>query len=111
MHPDARLDATTDILSARGLLDTGAAGPPLPELIARAFQERGWSMEPGDLLDLEDLPAHIHEEDGERKLKPCAEVLLTDWDRCLTKFWQVCPKEMVDLIEHPLSDKAEAKTA
>jgi len=40
-----------------------------------------------------------------------AEVLLTDWDRCLTKFWQICPKEMVDLIEHPLSDEAEAKTA
>jgi type VI secretion system protein ImpC len=45
-------------------------------LIARAFLERGWSMEPGDYLDIDELPAHVYEEDGERKLKPCAEILL-----------------------------------
>jgi len=45
-------------------------------LIADAFQESGWSMEPGDRLDLEDLPAHTFDDDGERRLKPCAEVCL-----------------------------------
>ena len=45
-------------------------------LMAQAFQERGWSMEPGDYLDIDDLPAYIYDDDGERKLKPCAEVTL-----------------------------------
>jgi glutamate synthase (NADPH/NADH) large chain len=29
--------------------------------------------------------------------------LLDDWDRVRGQFWQVCPKEMVDRLEHPLS--------
>lgn len=33
-------------------------------------------MEPGDVLDLSELPAHVYEEAGERRTKPCAEVLL-----------------------------------
>ena len=45
-------------------------------LIGTAFAERGWSMEPGDHLDIEDLPAHTYEEAGESKMKPCAEVCL-----------------------------------
>jgi glutamate synthase (NADPH/NADH) large chain len=40
-----------------------------------------------------------------------AQRLLTDWDLELPKFWQVCPKEMVDRLEHPLSVEEEAKTA
>jgi len=47
-------------------------------LIGRAFTDRGWSMEPGDLLDVDDLPLHLFEEDGERKIKPCAEILLSE---------------------------------
>lgn len=35
-------------------------------------------MEPGDDQDLVDLPAHVFEQDGERHLQPCAEVLLTE---------------------------------
>ncbi len=34
-----------------------------------------------------------------------AERLLRDWDLEGGKFWQVCPKEMVDRIEHPLVDE------
>jgi len=45
-------------------------------LIADAFQAGGGSMEPGDRLDLEDLPAYTFDDDGERRLKPCAEVCL-----------------------------------
>jgi type VI secretion system protein ImpC len=35
-------------------------------------------MEPGDELDVEDLPAHTYEEDGEKHLQACAETLLTE---------------------------------
>jgi len=37
--------------------------------------------------------------------------LLRDWEIELGHFWQACPKEMIDRIEHPLSDRAEAATA
>jgi glutamate synthase (NADPH/NADH) large chain len=30
--------------------------------------------------------------------------LLRDWDRVRGQFWQVCPKEMIGRISHPLSD-------
>jgi type VI secretion system protein ImpC len=41
-------------------------------LIGRAFEVRGWEMEPGDVLDLGDLPAYVHEQDGLPRLYPCA---------------------------------------
>ncbi len=47
-------------------------------LIGRAFSQNGWSMQPGDCLDLGDLPAHTYEEDGERRMTPCAEVFLSE---------------------------------
>ncbi len=37
--------------------------------------------------------------------------LLADWDLELPKFWQICPKEMVDRLEQPLGVEVEAKTA
>ena len=33
-----------------------------------------------------------------------ARALLADWDGQLGKFWQVCPHEMVDRLDHPLDD-------
>ncbi len=33
-----------------------------------------------------------------------SETILRDWDRWRTRFWQVCPKEMVNRLDHPLSD-------
>ncbi len=47
-------------------------------LIARSFSERGWSMQLGDYLEIDDLPAYIIEEHGESALQPCAEVCLSD---------------------------------
>jgi len=35
-------------------------------------------MEPGDHLDLGQLPAHHYTEDGEPGLQPCAELLLSE---------------------------------
>jgi type VI secretion system protein ImpC len=47
-------------------------------LLGRAFNHTGWSLPSGLLQEIEGLPAHVYEEDGEKCLKPCAEVLLTD---------------------------------
>jgi type VI secretion system protein ImpC len=47
-------------------------------LIGRSFLTRGWAMEPGDDLDIGDLPAHTFEKDGEPQLQACAEVYLTE---------------------------------
>jgi type VI secretion system protein ImpC len=47
-------------------------------LIGQAYSARGWSMAPGDMLDLGDLPAHIYEAGGEKRLQACAEAYLTE---------------------------------
>jgi type VI secretion system protein ImpC len=47
-------------------------------LLARSFRERGWDMQPGDHLEIDDLPTEIYVEDGERKLLACAEVFLSE---------------------------------
>jgi type VI secretion system protein ImpC len=45
-------------------------------LIAKAFAESGWSMQPGDVQQIDDLPAHTFDDDGEPRMKPCAEALM-----------------------------------
>ncbi|MEZ5584588.1 MAG: type VI secretion system contractile sheath large subunit [Candidatus Competibacteraceae bacterium] len=45
-------------------------------LLASAFLENGWSMQPGDCLELDDLPTYTYQEAGETTMQPCAEVLL-----------------------------------
>ena len=47
-------------------------------LLGQAFRDRGWEMEPGDVLDLDDLPAYTRTGDDGRTLLPCAEILLSD---------------------------------
>ncbi len=47
-------------------------------LLGRSFLSRGWEMEPGDELDVEDLPAHAYTEDGEKRLQPCAEANINE---------------------------------
>ena len=47
-------------------------------LIGRSFESRGWDMEPGDELDVDDLPAHTFDDDGEKRLQPCAEANLVE---------------------------------
>jgi glutamate synthase (NADPH/NADH) large chain len=37
--------------------------------------------------------------------------IMADWDRWQGKFWQVCPKEMLPRLAHPLSDAAEIEAA
>jgi type VI secretion system protein ImpC len=45
-------------------------------LMGRAFASSGWEMEPGDELEVEDLPAHVYDDAGEKRLQPCAEAAL-----------------------------------
>jgi type VI secretion system protein ImpC len=35
-------------------------------------------MRPGDVADMDDLPAHVYTDDGEPMLQACAEVYLTE---------------------------------
>jgi glutamate synthase (NADPH/NADH) large chain len=47
------------------------------------------------------------EETGSRFAKE----LIRDWDRVRASFWQVCPKEMIKRLAHPLTDEAELESA
>jgi len=47
-------------------------------LMGRAFASHGWEMEPGDELEVEDLPAHVYDDGGGKRLQPCAEAALVD---------------------------------
>jgi len=46
-------------------------------LLGRTFGESGWEFSEGIQQDVEGLPLHVFEEDGESVVKPCAEVLMT----------------------------------
>lgn len=47
-------------------------------LLAEAFSRSGWGMRPGEVKEVEGLPLHVFESDGESQAKPCAEMLLTE---------------------------------
>lgn len=47
-------------------------------LLAKSFTEAGWGMRPGTAAELEKLPLHVYQKDGESESKPCAEMLLTE---------------------------------
>lgn len=47
-------------------------------LLAQSFRDSGWSLSPGDRLELDDLPAFTVFEDGEARMKPCAEAVLSE---------------------------------
>jgi len=49
-------------------------------------------------------------EHGEQTDSRHAQRLLENWDVEQDRFWQICPKEMIDHLEHPLSDVALADT-
>ncbi len=47
-------------------------------LLAQAFSRNGWNLSEDLGHDVEDLAVHIYDDDGEPKVKPCAEALLGD---------------------------------
>jgi type VI secretion system protein ImpC len=50
------------------------------QLLAEAFAHDGWAMRPGKYAEIDRLPVHVYEAEGEKHAKPCAEVLLTERD-------------------------------
>jgi type VI secretion system protein ImpC len=50
------------------------------QMLAEAFANDGWEMRPGAHTEIDGLPLHVYEAEGEKQLKPCAEVLLTERD-------------------------------
>jgi type VI secretion system protein ImpC len=46
-------------------------------LLSQSYRAFGWDMEQGLLQDIDGLPLHVYQEDGETKIKPCAEAVLT----------------------------------
>lgn len=49
-------------------------------LLGQAFREDAWKLQAGRHRQMDELPIHVYEEDGEPQSKPCAEVLLTESD-------------------------------
>ena len=47
-------------------------------LLGQAFSRQGWNFRPGMINEIDDLPVHVYQSEGESEMKPCAEVLLTD---------------------------------
>ena len=47
-------------------------------LLAQSFSDNGWDMRPGTHSQIDGLPLHVYEQNGESELKPCAEALLTE---------------------------------
>jgi type VI secretion system protein ImpC len=46
--------------------------------LAQSFADAAWEMRPETAAQLEKLPIHVYEVDGQTESKPCAEVLLTE---------------------------------
>jgi type VI secretion system protein ImpC len=46
-------------------------------LLGQAYSRSGRQFQPGEILDLDDLPLHVYKEKGETRIMPCAGVLLT----------------------------------
>jgi type VI secretion system protein ImpC len=47
-------------------------------LLAEAFDRSGWEMRAGECREVEGLPLHVYDAGGESRIKPCAEVSLTE---------------------------------
>lgn len=49
-------------------------------LLGQAFSSDGWNLRPGVNEKISGLPLHVYEMGGEKRLKPCAELLMTESD-------------------------------
>jgi type VI secretion system protein ImpC len=47
-------------------------------LLAQSYSEHGWEMDRRFVQDIENLPIHTYESNGESVFQPCGEVLLTE---------------------------------
>jgi glutamate synthase (NADPH/NADH) large chain len=56
----------------------------------------------------EEVLKHLIAEHARRTESTLADELLKNWEAARGHFWQICPKEMLTRLTHPLSDKAAA---
>jgi type VI secretion system protein ImpC len=56
----------------------GNPGFAVALLLAQSFTEAGWDMKPGSISEIDRLPLHVYEKNGQAVSKPCAEVLLAE---------------------------------
>ena len=54
----------------------GSGALACAQLVGQSFMDKGWAMQLGDQLDVDDLPAYVLTRDGEKHLLPCAEASL-----------------------------------
>ena len=47
-------------------------------LLGQSFTGAAWEMRPGTVTEIQNLPLHVDQRDGDSRAKPCAEVLLTE---------------------------------
>jgi len=47
-------------------------------LLGQAFSAYGWDMRPGAVQEVSGLPLHIYKDSGETRIKPCAEIVLSE---------------------------------
>lgn len=47
-------------------------------LLAKSFRKNGWEMAENIAREIDGLPMHVYQEDGETKTKPCAEIPMTE---------------------------------
>jgi type VI secretion system protein ImpC len=48
------------------------------QVLAEAFANDGWEMRPGAGAQIDGLPLHVYEAEGDQHVQPCAEVLLSE---------------------------------
>ena len=65
-------DETGATHAHEGLL-WGSAALACAQCIAQAFIEQGDALELADAIDVDDLPAYVRDQDGEKRLQACAE--------------------------------------
>jgi type VI secretion system protein ImpC len=74
------------------------------QVLAEAFVNDGWKMRPGAGAQIDGLPLHVYEAEGEQQVKPCAEVFLTereiDWilDRGYMALASIRDRDAVRLV-------------
>jgi type VI secretion system protein ImpC len=68
--------------------------------LAPTFSESGWDMRPGTVSDVDGLPLHIFQRDGDSEAKPCAEILMTE-----DEVGQIMSAGIMPLVSFKGSDK------
>jgi type VI secretion system protein ImpC len=69
-------------------------------LLAQSFSEYGWDFQPGVIQEISGLPIHLYKDQGESRMKPCAEVLLTQ--RAAEKILDRGPMPLLSFIHQDI---------